>query len=98
MRLNRISITIIALLFAALSGCGTRKSAVCNWQPGSESPACWPASPAEQYGVMDGDPMRCFEGFGATAIVWNARENGYCYDEDKPKGANKDFLPGVAHK
>lgn len=48
----------------------------------------WPASPAEQYGVLDGTPWRCSSGgVGIGPIkLWKARlgEDGYywCYPKD----------------
>lgn len=45
----------------------------------------WPASPAEQYGVQDGTPMRCFDGTGPVIKLWLARRDNVCYEVDEPK-------------
>ena len=38
-----------------------------------------------RFGVPDGAPMRCSDGYGPSAIMWAARKDGMCYESDRPE-------------
>jgi hypothetical protein len=68
---------ILVFAVLALVGCSERR-----WLPSER----WLASPAAQYGIPDGEPWRCIDGYGPNAKEWKARlsKDGYywCYQKD----------------
>ena len=63
--------TRLALIACVLAGCAHKPE------------PHWPASPAEQFGLPDGEPMRCWDHEKRT--VWAARKDGVCYEKDEPR-------------